>query len=583
MGNLRKIDRLTALASRWAVLIFFAVFAGFFLTDPAHAQEAKSRAFINSIVVKKRLALVISVADTADNSALQDAQSISRVLSSLDYEVHRVAIQPQDQSIFKSQVRTFARLLERQAEPVQAFVYLIALPEVLSAPINGSECGSVNLAATTRMRQLQSCMELNSSVPVTAVFDLRNSIADWELSSSIDGINQLQNEPNFVPFLIASNQSSYLSPTQYLIRTLNLNWHPQNFAQLGLEWKKRSAPFRTRRERLQYPEEAVNYYAWVTPQPKKALLRASNFDLVGSYDPEITITTADLSTEMLSTLNSGFRHLPVGGSSGVSSNGGLTCDSNGECVVEVEPSRGFQLGRRTTPERPRSVPPSRSINPVRRSRLAATTRPTLLSQPQLSAMAWPPPKPSSRVLIPMSLTASVGGNRPTFRDIDTRLKSALYITGYGEVSYYSIPGGFAIAARMERFRSDGAPETTPFRFMPPSRQEPFELGRFIQRLFFAPTGRYRMIILAVTPEPVSFSTAQMSSPQAENLLQQGSIGLPSAVAIRAAPAEIAVTAIIYEFEKGPEDRSVRVINPGSLQATDHLGPSGLLQLLRGAR
>ena len=193
-----------------------------------------------------------------------------------------------------------------------------------------------------------------------------------------------------------------------------------------------------------------------------------------------------------------------------------------------------------------------------------------LFKSSLPAFTWPPPTPSARqeidrALLPAKNLAALG------ETIATALEDA----GYSEYSFYWVEGGFALVARLERMRADGTPEPSQFRFLAPESREPFDLGRYISQLFFAPEGYYRQIIFVVTDEVFAATGAALDADQAQQLLDEGANRLPRTYEEVAFSENHAVSALVYEFKKNPADRDVETLRPGRLAGAQHLEKAGI--------
>lgn len=127
------------------------------------------------------------------------------------------------------------------------------------------------------------------------------------------------------------------------------------------------------------------------------------------------------------------------------------------------------------------------------------------------AFAWPPPRPSTRrTLARHLLTGSAAA--PTLEYVSGRLQAALEGNGYVEYSYYSVPGGFALATRLERIHPDGRSMAEPKRWQ--VAQEPltrFDLTEYLRALFDAERGHFRVIVFIVTPAPLITGTESPSA------------------------------------------------------------------------
>lgn len=198
------------------------------------------------------------------------------------------------------------------------------------------------------------------------------------------------------------------------------------------------------------------------------------------------------------------------------------------------------------------------------------------AQFQLPDFPWPPPTPSARFELSRRLLARAD-EQYAVADVLTR---ALSRAGYSEYSFYRAPGGFALVARLERMREDGTAAPGDLRFLEPGAEEPFSLATYLSRLFFAPAGFYRQIVFVVTDQPFTTSaTEQLTPEEAKRLLRGGANRLPEVFRTRPFNPSHAVTALIYEFRKGPDDRDVTTLDPGRLQGRTHLERAGILAAL----
>ena len=80
--------------------------------------------------------------------------------------------------------------------------------------------------------------------------------------------------------------------------------------------------------------------------------------------------------------------------------------------------------------------------------------------------------------------------------IDVLLTHALDQAGYVERSYFSVPGGFALAMRLEQTSADGYPLSDAERWavdVGPLRT--LSLSRYLAALFGASPGHFRVVVL----------------------------------------------------------------------------------------
>lgn len=211
---------------------------------------------------------------------------------------------------------------------------------------------------------------------------------------------------------------------------------------------------------------------------------------------------------------------------------------------------------------------------------------------QTPAFPWPPPPPSVFVVIPpnelrarveaevdrelKSLNANDDQRKSSLSSLNLRevnyvLRQSLWGAGYGEISYYSVPQGFALVAELERMNADGTSFEASLRFDPNFRPlSKFTLQEYLRALFFAPPGYYRVIAFIVSP--VSFSpTAQPISAREASLLVEGGVNrLPGVLASLPFSSDTVCTALVYEFEKRDAGSNPTEKRPGRLSALVHL-------------
>jgi hypothetical protein len=203
------------------------------------------------------------------------------------------------------------------------------------------------------------------------------------------------------------------------------------------------------------------------------------------------------------------------------------------------------------------------------------------SDPYTSGMPaftpWPPPVPSEQMVLSRErLTAGLNTD-PSLGAIGQRLSHALRSAGYSEFTFYRVPTGFAIVAKLEQIAADGTPEPQRSRFNDPNAQSDFSLARYIEHLFYAPKGFYRLIVFAVTSEPIVPKGAAQAD-RMKSMVAGGANKLPSAYNKMKFTIDHDVTALIYEFSKSG-DKQVSVLMPGRLDARTHLEKSGLYSRL----
>jgi len=195
---------------------------------------------------------------------------------------------------------------------------------------------------------------------------------------------------------------------------------------------------------------------------------------------------------------------------------------------------------------------------------------------------WPPPEPSARVVIPRFLVqGQVPTDALTVSRVQTRVEGALRRAGYIEPSYYTIGcDGFAIVTRMEQIDRSGQPVDGGMRFTPPRDDEPFNLASYITRLFYAPPGFYRQIILAATDEPYD---PENLAPAPDEDDMERTFERGSRTALDIDDAEMwgdshVLHALIYEF-RTEGARTAKQSLPSDVTGADHVRRAGIYRNL----
>jgi hypothetical protein len=217
--------------------------------------------------------------------------------------------------------------------------------------------------------------------------------------------------------------------------------------------------------------------------------------------------------------------------------------------------------------------------PGARTAASATTAPP--SQDSIPPFPWPPPPPSALMVIPrQALLQNMSGRAAhtprQLKDADAALSKSLRDAGY-DISYFAVSQGFAMVARMERITETGAPYPDPkSRF--DSRLKPldhFSMQGYLQALFTAPPGYFRLIVFIVSPQPFSATGKPVTQDEALDWLDQGVNMLPAAIGNLPYSDGHICTALIYEFEKRDVHTDPRELHPGRLSAQTHLAMAGI--------
>ncbi len=191
---------------------------------------------------------------------------------------------------------------------------------------------------------------------------------------------------------------------------------------------------------------------------------------------------------------------------------------------------------------------------------------------------WPPPKPTSRAPLARNLLAK---GSATLGLVATHLEQSLAKVGYAEYSYYNVPGGFALATRMEQISPDGKPKGDPMRWSTAlPRTSVFSLGDYVRALFTAPQGDYRVIVFIVTTQSFATSNDEASRDDAQDWVMGGMDQLPSHLQAQPFSRDMSGSALVYQFRKiGHDDPAVA--NPDdAVPARQQLSRSGITAALQ---
>jgi hypothetical protein len=206
--------------------------------------------------------------------------------------------------------------------------------------------------------------------------------------------------------------------------------------------------------------------------------------------------------------------------------------------------------------------------------------PTLPPISKLPLFPWPPPRASAMNVIPSELLLVKAGSSGTLGEVDSTLNQALKQVGHFEKSYYAVPLGYALVTRIERINSDGTPREGSERWeidIGPLRH--FSISAYLEALFTAPPGYFRIIVFVVTPYSFGQSDASVSREEAMDWLHEGWNRLPENVRSLLFTSDYACTALVYEFEQHGRDQAPRLNTPGQIPGHTHLVGLGLWDIL----
>ncbi len=199
---------------------------------------------------------------------------------------------------------------------------------------------------------------------------------------------------------------------------------------------------------------------------------------------------------------------------------------------------------------------------------------------KLPEFPFPPPDPSARLRIPYGpLTGNAAS--PTFGSVAARMENALASNGYTEVSYFAVPGGFALVTQLERINPDATPaaEQRWNIAVAPVSLRSFSLEAYVQALLQKDAGYFRVITFVFSSEPFTASGKKVPVDEAANWIDKGANALPRDVAARPYGEDMVCTALVYEFEIHTHGAAAQLRKPSPHDGAGHLRASGILRAL----
>ncbi len=213
--------------------------------------------------------------------------------------------------------------------------------------------------------------------------------------------------------------------------------------------------------------------------------------------------------------------------------------------------------------------------------VAALPPPTPTAPVGMPVFPWPPPKPSATANLNFGSLTKSAGAKLTFGDVDARIDEALGAGNYTEKSYYGIPGGFALVTHIEQINSDGSPDfsnrwVTEMTSMSLSK---FSMQKYLEALFSAPKGRYRIFVFMVTSNMVISSGTPVSEGEAQAWIVEGANKLPSEIMSIPYTKDYSCTVYVYEFIQSGYGEQAIQNTPSSITGKEHLQQADLWDTL----
>lgn len=187
-----------------------------------------------------------------------------------------------------------------------------------------------------------------------------------------------------------------------------------------------------------------------------------------------------------------------------------------------------------------------------------------------SGFPWPPPRWTSRITLPDGLV--IKGTTDTLGVVFGRVQEALH---HGRIAQWSLfvlgDDGFAVVCQMETIDDLGVARPEPQRWsINPVQLTSWSPWVYLQALFLAPPGRYRVIVLTVTPALFGSDKKETTASELGTLLTQGVTDLPPEMKDQIIKAGTRCEALVYEFYKKRQSDDPSFEKQSSVTPVRHL-------------
>ena len=194
----------------------------------------------------------------------------------------------------------------------------------------------------------------------------------------------------------------------------------------------------------------------------------------------------------------------------------------------------------------------------------------------LNEFKIPPPVPSARKNIPRKIFAEA----QYLGDVDVIIAKALDSCGYYERSYFAIPNGFALVARLERINQDATSKQGIARWdLRINKTNGFSLKDYLEALIYGNPGYFRVIVFVIHDQPFKSVNVKISREQALHWLDSGLTFLPPGIRNLRINTSHYCTSLIYEFELPDSGTAPKLLYPGKHTGKMHLIRSNLWDFL----
>lgn len=192
---------------------------------------------------------------------------------------------------------------------------------------------------------------------------------------------------------------------------------------------------------------------------------------------------------------------------------------------------------------------------------------------------WPLPLPTDRVSMDARWFGVQPGDTTSVDTVANAVERALRSVGHAQVGFQSVGcDGFAAISYLERIDANGRPLSDGTRFLPPGAKEPWSLSGYLTRLFSAPQGKYRQIVIVGTDRLMDDFGAAPTTEEGLEMIDDSNAERPPVLREYLwRRGHHRLVALIYEFDK-PAGRGAAVhVPPRGLGGTKHLQGAGLVK------
>lgn len=230
---------------------------------------------------------------------------------------------------------------------------------------------------------------------------------------------------------------------------------------------------------------------------------------------------------------------------------------------------------------------SASVNVSTPSYIDSTETASIPTEPSstpgsvLPGFPWPPPEPSTRAIVPFNQLNQFA----TFKDVDWIISTALTRSGYDERSYFAVPYGFAVVTRLEQINIFGKPDYSNrwASELSPIQLYDFSLSNYLEALFLAPQGYYRVFVFIITSDIIIQSGTPVSQSDVQGWITEGANKLPVWMETLRFTEDHDCTVYVYEFiQSGIGSEPYQNI-PSLTSGQKHLEETGIWQTLINLR